>query len=150
MRIIKAVFLATTLLCGTASLAQADLKVVTSIKPVHSLVSAVMQGIGTPALLVEGAGSPHTYSLKPSQAKELQEADAIFWMSHSLEVFLENSIENIAKNAKSISLMNSHGLTKLNFREGGAFDAHVHDKHDDRSEERRVGKECRSRWSPYH
>ena len=21
---------------------------------------------------------------------------------------------------------------------------------DDRSEERRVGKECRSRWSPYH
>src|SRR5258708_30200601 len=23
-------------------------------------------------------------------------------------------------------------------------------KEDDRSEERRVGKECRSRWSPYH
>src|SRR2546430_16843181 len=23
-------------------------------------------------------------------------------------------------------------------------------KRDDRSEERRVGKECRSRWSPYH
>ena len=23
-------------------------------------------------------------------------------------------------------------------------------KHADRSEERRVGKECRSRWSPYH
>ena len=22
--------------------------------------------------------------------------------------------------------------------------------HEDRSEERRVGKECRSRWSPYH
>ena len=24
------------------------------------------------------------------------------------------------------------------------------EKHDSRSEERRVGKECRSRWSPYH
>ena len=24
------------------------------------------------------------------------------------------------------------------------------DLHDPRSEERRVGKECRSRWSPYH
>ena len=23
-------------------------------------------------------------------------------------------------------------------------------QHDDRSEDRRVGKECRSRWSPYH
>ena len=25
-----------------------------------------------------------------------------------------------------------------------------HIRVDDRSEERRVGKECRSRWSPYH
>ena len=24
------------------------------------------------------------------------------------------------------------------------------EKNDERSEERRVGKECRSRWSPYH
>ena len=33
----------------------------------------------------------------------------------------------------------------------GLFDAGrlEHDFHD-RSEERRVGKECRSRWSPYH
>ena len=27
---------------------------------------------------------------------------------------------------------------------------HAFAKEDDRSEERRVGKECRSRWSPYH
>ena len=26
----------------------------------------------------------------------------------------------------------------------------VYDVEDGRSEERRVGKECRSRWSPYH
>ena len=45
-------------------------------------------------------------------------------------------------------------------RRDGLVDLHVHDlrswthdRHrtvDDRSEERRVGKECRSRWSPYH
>ena len=29
-------------------------------------------------------------------------------------------------------------------------DAVTADATDDRSEERRVGKECRSRWSPYH
>ena len=131
MRSIKAAFLATTFLASAISGASADVKVVTSIKPVHSLVSAVMQGIGKPVLLVEGAGSPHTYSLKPSQARELQAADIVFWMSHDLEAFLENSIENIAKNAKSVSLMDSHGLMKLNFRKGGAFDAHGHDKHDD-------------------
>src|SRR3712207_7275835 len=35
---------------------------------------------------------------------------------------------------------------------GGAEDAHVHGELGGlpRSEERRVGKECRSRWSPYH
>ena len=138
MRAIKSALLASTFLFTSATVAAADVKVVASIKPVHSLVASVMQGVSEPSLLVKGAGSPHTYSLKPSQAKELQAADIVFWMSHDLEAFLENSIESIAKNAKAVSLMDSHGLMKLNFREGGAFDAHDHghddhgdDKHDD-------------------
>ena len=138
MRAIKSALLASTFLFSSAAVATADVKVVASIKPVHSLVASVMQGVSQPSLLVKGAGSPHTYSLKPSQAKELQAADIVFWMSHDLEAFLENSIESIAKNAKAVSLMDSHGLMKLNFREGGAFDAHDHghddhgdDKHDD-------------------
>ena len=138
MRAVKSALLASTFLFTSTAVATADVKVVASIKPVHSLVASVMQGVSEPSLLVKGAGSPHTYSLKPSQAKELQEADIVFWMSHDLEAFLENSIESIAKNAKAVSLMDSHGLMKLNFREGGAFDAHDHehddhgdDKHDD-------------------
>jgi len=138
MRAVKSALLASTFLFTSTAVATADVKVVASIKPVHSLVASVMQGVSEPSLLVEGAGSPHTYSLKPSQAKELQAADIVFWMSHDLEAFLENSIESIAKNAKAVSLMDSHGLIKLNFREGGAFDAHDHghddhgdDKHDD-------------------
>jgi len=138
MRAIKSALLASTFLFTSTSVATADVKVVASIKPVHSLVASVMQGVSEPSLLVKGAGSPHTYSLKPSQAKELQAADIVFWMSHDLEAFLENSIESIAKNAKAVSLMDSHGLMKLNFREGGAFEAHDHghddhgdDKHDD-------------------
>ena len=138
MRAVKSALLASTFLFTSTAVATADVKVVASIKPVHSLVASVMQGVSEPGLLVKGAGSPHTYSLKPSQAKELQAADIVFWMSHDLEAFLENSIESIAKNAKAVSLMDSHGLMKLNFREGGAFDAHDHghddhgdDKHDD-------------------
>ena len=127
MRLVSTAFLATTILVSSTTLANADVKVIASIKPVHSLVAAVMEGIGKPELLVEGAGSPHTYSLKPSQAKKLQEADLVFWMSHDLEAFLERSIEGIATNAKSVPLMESHGLATLNFREGGAFDAHAHD-----------------------
>ena len=130
MRFFRIAFLATTILSAGGSLAQAEVKVVTSIKPIHSLVSAVMVGVGEPSLLVKGAGSPHTYSLKPSQAKQLQEADLVFWMGHDLEAFLENSIESIATNAKSVPLMEAHGLTKLEFREGGAFEDHAdHDDH---------------------
>ncbi|GIR78417.1 MAG: hypothetical protein CM15mP80_10420 [Alphaproteobacteria bacterium] len=143
MRAVKSALLASTFLFTSTAVATADVKVVASIKPVHSLVASVMQGVSEPSLLVKGAGSPHTYSLKPSQAKELQAADIVFWMSHDLEAFLENSIESIAKNAKAVSLMDSHGLMKLNFREGGAFDAHDHghddhgdDKHDDHGDDR--------------
>ena len=131
MRSIKPIILATTVLISSHALANAEIEVIASIKPVHSLVSATMEGVGSPGLLVKGAGSPHSYSLKPSQAEELQAADVIFWMGHDLEAFLENSIENIAKNAKSVSLMDTHDLIKLNFREGGAFDSHAHDDHDD-------------------
>ena len=135
MRFTKSVVLATTMLSSSMTLAYADVKVVASIKPVHSLVSAVMDGVAKPALLVEGAASPHTYSLKPSQAKQLQEADIVFWMSHDLEAFLENSIENIAQDAVSVPLIESHNLTKLSFREGGAFDAHGHDDNDDKHDD---------------
>ena len=131
MRPVGTALLATTILTTSVTLAQADVKVVASIKPVHSLVAAVMQGVDTPYLLVDGAGSPHTYALKPSQARQLQSADLVFWMSHDLEAFLEKPIESIATNATSVQLMESHGLTKLNFREGGAFASHDHDDHDD-------------------
>ena len=118
------------------SAANADVNVVTSIKPVHSLVSSVMQGVGSPTVIIEGAGSPHTYSLKPSQAKQLQDADLVFWMGDELETFLEGPIQNIAQNAKSIKLIDSHGLKKIKFREGGMFDEHDdHDDHDDHDKE---------------
>jgi zinc transport system substrate-binding protein len=134
MQFIRPALLATTILTASMTTAFADVKVVTSIKPVHSLVAAVMQGVGTPDLIVEGAGSPHTYALKPSQAKQLQEADIVFWMSQDLEAFLEKSIDGIATKALSVPLMESRGLMTLGFRDGGAFDDHGHDEHDDHDE----------------
>src|SRR2546430_11443682 len=40
-------------------------------------------------------------------------------------------------------------LTRVFLHDGGFFGQH-HGNFIARSEERRVGKECRSRWSPYH
>ena len=116
------------------SAATADIDVVTSIKPVHSLVSGVMAGVSTPSVIIEGAGSPHTYSLKPSQAKQLQDAKLVFWMGDELETFLVGPIENIAKKATVVKLIDSHDLKKIKFREGGMFDDHGHDDHDDHSD----------------
>lgn len=134
MRLVKSVFAASTLFFSTAFSAQADVNVVTSIKPVHSLVAAVMEGVGEPGLIVEGAGSPHTYALKPSQAQQLENADLIFWLGHELEAFLEKPLEAIAKDAKSVELLDAHDLIKLEFRAGGAFDAHEHGDEDDHTE----------------
>ncbi|MEQ9490579.1 MAG: zinc ABC transporter substrate-binding protein ZnuA [Alphaproteobacteria bacterium] len=116
----------------SSALATADTKVVASIKPIHSLVASVMQGAGTPDLIVEGASSPHSYALKPSQAKKLETTDVIFWVGHDLETFFEKPVETIGKNAVSVSLLESPGLEKLDFREGGAFAQHAdHDEHAD-------------------
>ncbi|MEP3200039.1 MAG: zinc ABC transporter substrate-binding protein [Lentilitoribacter sp.] len=130
MRFFKSTLFATTLLSTSVISAQADVNVVASIKPVHSLVAAVMEGVGEPELIIEGAGSPHTYALKPSQARVLENADVVFWFGHELEAFLEKPLEAIAGDAKSVELIDAHDLIKLEFREGGAFEKHDHDDHD--------------------
>ena len=70
----------------------AEVKVVTSIKPLHSLASYLMDGVGKPDLIVDGYASPHGFSMKPSHAKMLQNADLIFWIGEDLENFLEKPL----------------------------------------------------------
>ena len=112
------------------SSAEAEPKVVTSIKPIHSLVSYVTDGVGRPDLLVDGSSSPHTFQLKPSHATMLQEADIVFWIGEDLESFLETPLDSIAANAKRVTLMDSDQIELLKFREKNVFDDH-HDDHDE-------------------
>lgn len=110
-------------------------QVLTSIKPIHSLVSGVMSGVGEAELLLDGASSPHTYSLKPSQARSLQNAEVVFWVGEELEVFLEKPLETLGQKARIVALEEVPGLTRLSFREGGAFDAHEdHEEHEEHEE----------------
>ena len=83
--------------------ANAEIKVVASIKPIHSLASYLMEGVGTPNLIVDGYASPHGFAMKPSHAKMLQEADLIFWVGEGLENFLEKPLKSIAKKQKKLS-----------------------------------------------
>jgi zinc transport system substrate-binding protein len=114
--------------------ANAEIKVVASIKPIHSLASYLMDGIAKPDLIVDGYASPHGFAMKPSHAKMLQNADLIFWVGEDLESFLEKPLSSIAKKAEKIELMEIKGLNVLKFRERNIFDDHDdhgHDDHDD-------------------
>ncbi len=126
MKSSSALLFASTVLLSSP-VAAAGPNVVASIKPVHSLVASIMQGVGEPSLIVEGAASPHTYNMKPSNAAALQAAKVVFWVGPGLEAFLDKPLDALSGGAKVVELSEAPGLEKLKFREGGAFEAHDHD-----------------------
>lgn len=102
-------------------------RVVASIKPIHSLVAAVMQGAGSPILLIGGGASPHTYSLKPSDARALQNADVIFWVGKDFETFLEKPLTALPRTARVVELAPAPGMKLLRSRPTDVWgEPHVH------------------------
>ena len=135
---ISKIILFSGILVATAS-ARAELKVVTTIKPLHSLISNVMDGVGEPGLIIDGSISPHSFTMKPSHAKMLEEADVIFWIGEGIETSMEEPLDSIAKDAEVIEFMELDSIAKLKFREESIFGDHDddddHDDHDDHDEE---------------
>ena len=122
--------LATALLVS-ASGVRADVpNVVVDIPPVFSLVSSVMQGVGTPKLLLRGNESPHNFALRPSQRRDLGQADIIFWIGDGLTPWLAKAQASLTQTPISVALGEQTGVVQLSFREGAFFENH--DDHDDR------------------
>ncbi|MCK0096749.1 zinc ABC transporter substrate-binding protein [Yoonia sp. F2084L] len=114
-----------TLMGGTA---MADVpNVAVDIAPVHSLVARVMEGVGTPSLILPPGASPHEYSLRPSEATALQDADIVVWMGHDLTPWMEDAVDTLAGSASVVTLLEAKETTLLDFREGALFEAHDHD-----------------------
>ena len=82
-----------TLLFATNVLASPN--IVVSIKPIHSIVSALTQGVSTPTLLLSGNQSAHHAHLKPSQISLLEKADLVVIVHPDFEEGLAKSIRNI-------------------------------------------------------
>ncbi|MDR2709738.1 MAG: zinc ABC transporter substrate-binding protein [Burkholderiales bacterium] len=117
--------LAVLIAAAWSLLAQAaPLKVVVSIEPAHALVAGVMEGIGTPALLLKGAASPHDYALRPSDAQALANADIVFWIGAPLEGFLEKPLK--VNKARQVALMDVVSV-RYPAREGGVWEDDGHD-----------------------
>lgn len=120
---------AAALLLAFATPASAAPRVVVTLKPLHSLVASVMDGVAVPTLLLPNATSPHTYSLRPSDTRALADADLVLWVGPALETFLARPLATIAARAEVIGLVESAGLALLDLREAGTAE-HVHDRGD--------------------
>lgn len=121
----------TVSLMGGAAFADVP-QVAVDIAPVHALVARVMEGVGTPKLIIQQGASPHEYSLRPSEAQSLQDADLVFWVSAGLSPWLEDGISTLAADASATELMEAAGTIELESRNNALFEKHVHnDEHED-------------------
>lgn len=102
--------------------------VVVTIKPVHALVSQVMEGVGTPVLIVEGNASPHTFTLKPSSASAIAKAEVFIRVSDELEPFTRKLVEGLPPSVSLLTLADDRlGIELLDLRQTGTFEPHDHE-----------------------
>lgn len=120
-------FVAVSVLTVTAANAATSPKVVASIKPIHSLVAGVMEGIGTPTLLIRDGASPHTVALRPSDARALRQADLIFWVGDDMETFMHKALDARGSGKGSVELATVKGIRLLKVRASGAWESHDHE-----------------------
>ncbi|ARS52822.1 zinc ABC transporter substrate-binding protein [Kushneria konosiri] len=112
----------------TPSLALADVpRVAVDIAPVQSLAAQVMGDLGTPEMVMPPGASPHGYSMRPSEASTLDNADVVFWVGPPLTPWLADAIKTLSDDADAVALLDAPGTTRLDYREGATFEAHNHD-----------------------
>ncbi|TGO02130.1 hypothetical protein PN36_30100 [Candidatus Thiomargarita nelsonii] len=99
-------------------------QIVVTIKPIHALVSGIMDGVGTPYLLLPGGESPHSYSLHPSQVRRLHRATVVVWVGPSVETFLEKTMTTLSDKIQILRLIEVPGLSLLKVRESKAWETH--------------------------
>lgn len=96
--------------------------VVVSIKPVQALIAGVMEGLGQPGLIVGGGASPHSYSLRPSDAARLASARLVFWVGPILESFLIKPLASLGPAKVIVELDKEPLIKKLPARRGGVWE----------------------------
>tara|TARA_B100000768_G_scaffold5296_1_gene6344 strand:+ start:2206 stop:3165 length:960 start_codon:yes stop_codon:yes gene_type:complete len=108
--------------------------IITTIKPINALVSAVVGNTGKTISIIPADISPHEFKLKPSDAKILQDGNIIFYVSNHLESSITKVFENLPKNIKIINLIEETGIEHLAIRDNEAWERHDHhgeEEHDD-------------------
>lgn len=123
-------FILFLILLSIFSHAFSEPKVMVTIKPIHALVIDIMQSVDTPQLLLSSHETPHHYSLKPSQARQLHHVQLVIWIGPQVEGFMQKILLTLEENIEIIQLSNIEGLTLLPVRRGKDWEnQHTHDFH---------------------
>jgi zinc transport system substrate-binding protein len=93
-------------------------RVVTTIRPVHALASAVMAGVGKPELLLRGNAAPETFSLRSADVRTMNSAALVVFVSEGLEGFIVRALENLPAETRVLELIAADGLRLLPQRHG--------------------------------
>lgn len=115
--------------------AHADVRVLTSIKPLQQIAAAVQDGVGSPDVLLPPGASPHNYALRPSDVRKVADADLLYWVGPDMEGFLPRVLKSRAK--PTVAVQSLPGMQLRHFGE----DSHSHDEedHDDHDHDHRPG-----------
>jgi zinc transport system substrate-binding protein len=118
-------FIASFLLIGSA---QAEVKVLTSIKPLQLIAAAVQEGVAIPEVLLPPGASPHNYALRPSDVRKVQSVDLVYWIGPDMEGFLPRVLKG--RTLPSVAVQELPGLKLRRFAEDSHSHAEEADEHD--------------------
>ena len=118
-------FIASFLLIGPA---QAEVKVLTSIKPLQLIAAAVQDGVAIPEVLLPPGASPHNYALRPSDVRKVQSVDLLYWIGPDMEGFLPRVLNG--RTLPSVAVQDLPGLKLRHFAEDNHSHAEEADEHD--------------------
>ena len=116
------------LLCLTLASAHAEVRVLTSIKPLQLIAAAVQEGVGVPEVLLPPGASPHNFALRPSDVRRVQEVELLYWIGPDMESFLPRVLSN--RSLPNVAVQSLPGLHLRHFGEEHADEA----RHDDLDE----------------
>ncbi|MCY1427247.1 High-affinity zinc uptake system protein ZnuA [compost metagenome] len=118
-------FFACLLAVGSA---QAEVRLLTSIKPLQLIAAAVQDGVGNPQVLLPPGASPHHYALRPSDVRRVGEVDLLYWIGPDMESFLPRVLQGRSK--ATVAVQDLPGLHLRRFGE----DSHSHDEDEGESD----------------
>ncbi|CAI8718846.1 Zn(2(+)) ABC transporter periplasmic binding protein [Pseudomonas chlororaphis] len=123
-----ALFVAFTASLFVISSAQAEVRVLTSIKPLQLIAAAVQDGIAVPEVLLPPGASPHNYALRPSDVRKVQAVELLYWIGPDMESFLPRVLKG--RSLPSLAVQDLPGLKLRHFAEDNHSHAEEADEHD--------------------